>query len=146
MGRSLTAAVVAGALVGAMAETPAQTTVPAGLWLTQGGDAKVRISTCGGGGVCGFIAWLKNPKDPQTGKPVADSNNPDPAKRTRPLMGVQLLLGLRPDGPNRWSGQIYNADDGQVYRGNITVLGPASLKIEGCVLAICGSETWTRTK
>jgi uncharacterized protein (DUF2147 family) len=52
---------------------------------------------------------------------------------------------MKPAGPNKWSGQIYNADDGKTYAGNVSVSGPANLKVEGCVGgALCGSENWTR--
>ena len=53
---------------------------------------------------------------------------------------------MRPDGPEKWSGRIYNADDGQSYDSHITVAGTDTLKIEGCVGALCGGETWTRAK
>ena len=40
-----------------------------GIWLTQAGDAKVRVSKCGGG-ICGVVVWLRDPIDPATGKPA----------------------------------------------------------------------------
>jgi uncharacterized protein (DUF2147 family) len=49
-----------------------------GIWLTQAGDAKIRVGKCGGG-VCGVVAWLKAPIDPATGKPAIDDKNPNPA-------------------------------------------------------------------
>jgi uncharacterized protein (DUF2147 family) len=52
---------------------------------------------------------------------------------------------MRPSGANKWSGQIYNADDGNSYASNIAVSGPDRLRVEGCVGALCGGETWTRT-
>ena len=30
-----------------------------GIWLTQAGDAKVRVSKCGGG-ICGVVVWLRD--------------------------------------------------------------------------------------
>jgi uncharacterized protein (DUF2147 family) len=33
-----------------------------------------------------------------------------------------------------WSGQIYNAEDGKTYTGNITAQGPNALKLEGGAL------------
>ena len=48
------------------------------LWLTQAGDARVRVSKCGGG-ICGVIVWLSEPIDPATGKPPVDDKNPNPA-------------------------------------------------------------------
>jgi uncharacterized protein (DUF2147 family) len=116
---------------------------PTGVWLTQQGDAKVKVSKCGGG-ICGVIVWLRDPIDSATGKPATDSKNPNPALARRPMIGLPLFSGMRPSGPGKWSGQIYNADDGSMYASNITVPGPGSLRVEGCVGALCGGETWTR--
>ena len=114
-----------------------------GIWLTQAGDAKVRVSKCGGG-ICGEVVWLKDPINPTTGKPQVDDKNPNPALARRPMIGLPLFRNMRPSGPNRWSGQIYNADDGNSYASNISVSGPDTLKVEGCVGAFCGGESWTR--
>jgi uncharacterized protein (DUF2147 family) len=114
-----------------------------GIWLTQAGDAKVRVSKCGAG-ICGVIVWLRDPISPTTGKPEVDDKNPNPALAKRPMIGLGLFSGMRPTGPNKWSGQIYNADDGQSYASNISLSGPDSLRVEGCVGAFCGGETWSR--
>jgi uncharacterized protein (DUF2147 family) len=115
-----------------------------GIWLTQAGDAKVRVSKCGQG-ICGVIVWLKDPIDPATGKPQVDDKNPNPALAKRPMKGLPLFMGMRAAGPNKWSGQIYNADDGNNYASNISVSGPDALRVEGCVAVLCGGETWTRS-
>jgi uncharacterized protein (DUF2147 family) len=115
-----------------------------GIWLTQAGDAKVRVSKCSGG-ICGVVVWLREPINPATGKPQVDDKNPNPALANRPIIGLALFGGMRPSGPNRWSGQIYNADDGRSYASNISVSGPDSLTVEGCVGVFCGGETWTRS-
>jgi uncharacterized protein (DUF2147 family) len=115
-----------------------------GIWLTQAGDAKVRVSKCGGG-ICGAVIWLKDPIDPATGKPQIDDKNPNPALAKRPMIGLPLFMGMRASGPNKWSGPIYNADDGNSYASNISVSGPDTLRVEGCVGALCGGETWSRT-
>jgi uncharacterized protein (DUF2147 family) len=117
---------------------------PDGIWLTQAGDAKVRVSKCGGG-VCGVVVWLKDPIDPATGKPQVDDKNPNPALAKRPIIGLPLFAGMRPAGPNKWSGQIYNADDGKSYASSVSVAGPDTLKVEGCVGGFCGGETWSRS-
>jgi uncharacterized protein (DUF2147 family) len=114
-----------------------------GIWLTQAGDAKVRVSKCGGG-ICGVVIWLKEPIDPATGKPQIDDKNPNPALAKRPIIGLSLFAGMRTAGPNKWSGRIYNADDGKTYASNISVAGPSTLRVEGCVGAFCGGEDWTR--
>ncbi|QPF91166.1 DUF2147 domain-containing protein [Bradyrhizobium commune] len=121
----------------------AQSAEASGTWLTQAGDARVKISKCGGG-ICGVIVWLREPMDTATGQPATDSKNPNPALARRPMIGLPLFSGMQPAGPNKWSGQIYNADDGSMYASSITVTGADSLRIEGCVGALCGGESWTR--
>lgn len=123
----------------------AQTLEPAGVWLTQAGDAKVRVSKCSSG-ICGVIVWLREPTDSATGKPATDNKNPNPALATRPMIGLPLFSGMQPTGPNSWSGQIYNADDGNTYVSHISVSDAGSLRVEGCVGALCGGETWTRAR
>ena len=115
-----------------------------GIWLTQAGDARVRVSKCGGG-ICGVIVWLRARIDPATGKPAVDDKNPNPALARRPMIGLPLFSGMRPVGPNKWSGQIYNADDGNSYASSVSLAGPGSLRVEGCVGALCGGETWTQS-
>jgi uncharacterized protein (DUF2147 family) len=117
---------------------------PEGIWLTQAGDAKVRVSRCGAG-ICGVVVWLREPIDPTTGKPQVDDKNPNPALARRPIIGLSLFSGMRAAGPNQWSGQIYNADDGKTYASKISVSGPGTLKVEGCVGAFCGGEEWSRS-
>src|SRR5258708_6448305 len=114
-----------------------------GIWLTQAGDARVRVSKCSGG-ICGVVIGLKQPIDPATGKPQIDDKNPNPALAKRPMIGLPLFTGMHATGPGKWSGQIYNADDGSIYASNVTVSGPDTLRVEGCMGAFCGGETWTR--
>jgi uncharacterized protein (DUF2147 family) len=115
-----------------------------GIWLTQAGDAKVRVRKCGEG-ICGVIVWLKDPISPATGKPQVDDKNPNPALAMRPMIGLALFTGMLPSGPNQWSGRIYNADDGNTYASNVSVSGSGMLRVEGCVGALCGGESWTRS-
>ncbi|MCP3463715.1 MULTISPECIES: DUF2147 domain-containing protein [unclassified Bradyrhizobium] len=134
--------VLSAALFGAPSAR-AQSADASGTWLTQAGDARVKVSKCGGG-ICGVIVWLKEPYDTATGQPASDSKNPNPALARRPLIGLPLFNGMQATGPNKWSGQIYNADDGSMYASNISVTGTDTLRVEGCVGALCGGETWTR--
>lgn len=114
-----------------------------GIWLTQAGDARVHVSKCGGG-ICGVIVWLKDPINPATGKPQVDDKNPNPSLARRPMIGLPLFIGMHASGPNRWSGQIYNADDGSTYASNVSLVAADTLKVEGCMGAFCGGENWTR--
>ena len=62
---------------------------PRGTWLTAEGDAHIRVAPCGSDTYCGSVAWLKSPIDPETGLPRIDKNNPDAAKRGRPIVGTR---------------------------------------------------------
>jgi len=118
---------------------------PSGIWLTQAGDARIQVSRCGAG-ICGRIVWLRDPIDSRTGQPHVDDKNPNPALKQRPIVGLSILIGMRPSGPAKWSGQIYNSDDGETYTAHVTVQNDATLDVQGCVGGgmICGGETWTR--
>src|SRR3954465_3990968 len=124
----------------AMAQTAGS---PMGVWLTQAGDAKVRVSKCGDA-ICGVVGWLREPVNPATGQPMVDDKNPNPALAKRPMIGLPLFTNMRIAGPNKWSGHIYNADDGGTYASSISLTGPDALRVEGCVAMLCGSESWTR--
>ena len=121
----------------------AQSTEPTGIWLTEKGDARVKIAKCGSG-ICGAIVGLKDPIDRATGKPQVDDKNPNPALRKRPVIGISLFIGMHASGPGKWSGRIYNADDGGIYVSHVAFTGGNTLRVEGCVGIICGGETWTR--
>src|SRR3979490_2917041 len=116
---------------------------PSGTWLTQAGDARVRVSKCGSG-ICGVIIGLREPIDPATGKPQVDDKNPNPALKKRPMIGLPLFSGMCSTGPGKWSGQIYNADDGSTYASNVSVTGAATPPGERRLGAICGGAGWTR--
>ncbi len=110
---------------------------PAGDWLVEDGTARIRVVQCGSA-YWGVISWTKD-------APGKDENNPDPALRNRSVLGIPILIGMKPAG-NRWEGQVYNAQDGSTYKSNISLLSPDVLKIQGCVLGgiFCGGENWTR--
>ena len=132
-----------GLLAGAQPVSAQSASNPSGLWLTQAGDSRIRISRCGAS-YCGTVAALTDPIDPKTGKPQADEHNPNPALVNRPIIGIRLFSDMRPNGSNKWSGHIYDADDGRTYESNISVVGADTLRIEGCVGSFCGGENWSR--
>jgi len=119
---------------------------PTGTWITEGGQAKVRIAACSNA-LCGTIVALQEPNDRETGRPKTDKNNPDVARRGRPIIGVEIVLGMKPNGTtNKWTGQVYNAEDGRIYTGALTLQDANTLKLEGCILGgiICKAQTWNR--
>ena len=118
--------------------TPAFAASPKGDWLVEDKSAIIRIDSCGSA-LCGAIVWAKK----QDG---VDENNPDPAKRSRPIMGLQLLLGMKPGSDGRWDGDIYNPENGKTYTSRMWLKSDDTLRVEGCVLGfLCGGQDWTRT-
>jgi uncharacterized protein (DUF2147 family) len=118
---------------------------PSGTWLTGDGRAKIQIDRCGANQhlVCGKVVWLKVPTN-EGGAPRTDVKNPDPKKRARPVLGLQLIDGLKPDD-SKYSGQIYNIEEGKTYEVSLERESEAELSVSGCLLKIlCGSQTWTR--
>jgi uncharacterized protein (DUF2147 family) len=116
---------------------PALAADPAGEWLVEDGSARIWIANCGRS-LWGVIGWERTP-----GK---DTENPDPAKRARPTLGIPILIDMKPAGAGKWAGQIYNARNGKMYQANISLQSDKALKVRGCVLGglFCGGETWSR--
>jgi uncharacterized protein (DUF2147 family) len=130
-------------ILNGVSATGAQEATATGLWLTQKGDARIQVSNCGSA-LCGKVVWLKDAIDPQTGGPQTDDKNPNPALKTRSMIGVQLFIGMNPSGPGSWAGRIYNADDGGTYESKVKLLSATQLNVEGCLGAFCGGEVWTK--
>lgn len=139
---ALTAALILSGIAAAAAG-PAQD--PSGTWLTQDGRAKIRIDRCGPGAgqVCGKVVWLKVATT-ETGAPRTDLKNPDPKKRGRPVLGLPLIEGLKAED-SKFSGEIYNIEEGKTYQVSLERESGSELSVSGCLLKIlCGSQTWTR--
>ncbi len=111
---------------------------PTGDWRVAEGVANIRVAECNGA-MWGVVAWEKKPGG-------IDQNNPDVSKRSRPTLGMPILLEMKKKAEkDEWEGQVYNAKDGKTYDSTIKLVSPDQLEIEGCVLGfLCGGETWTR--
>lgn len=144
MGRCAVAAILLAAASRSPTAAPAD---PSGTWLTEDGRARVRIERCGAtlNQICGYVVWMNQTID-ANGKPFRDEHNPDPAKRPRPLLGHQLLMGLTPTAEGRFDGQIYNAENGKFYQISLWRETSDQLKVKGCMLALfCATQTWIGT-
>ncbi|MBW3558553.1 MAG: DUF2147 domain-containing protein [Proteobacteria bacterium] len=96
-----------------------------GDWMTEGGQAKVRIGPCEGqpAQLCGRFV---NPK-------------------TGGLAKTAFLTGFKPSGANKWGGgKIANPQDGKTYNSKMTLNPNGTLSVSGCVLVICKAQTWRR--
>ena len=110
---------------------------PIGEWLIEGGEGRVRVEECGDN-LCGYVSGAKKFGE-------KDRNNPNPALRNRSIIGVPVLIDMKPKG-NRWSGRVYNVKDGKNYGASMSLKGADALRIEGCAFGglICGGQTWSR--
>src|SRR5580700_3908933 len=117
---------------------PALAADPTGDWKVADGVANIRVAECNGS-MWGAVAWEKTPGG-------RDINNPDPSKKSRPTLGMPILIDMKKKAAgDQWEGQVYNAKDGQFYSSTIKPVGSDQLEIQGCVLGfLCGGETWSR--
>jgi uncharacterized protein (DUF2147 family) len=124
---------------GAMADDATGTWIT---WIMASGKVTVNVSSCGDA-LCGRVVALKKPLD-KYGKPKVDHKNPNPALRSRPVIGLALLSDMKPSGENKWAGYIYNPDDGRTYTAKVTLNGN-TMKVKGCVIGfICQSKIFLR--
>ena len=134
----------AGLLILSSASVPAAPVT--GYWFTHKAKSMVRITRCGAG-LCGRIVWLRKALNSR-GRPVRDARNRDKRYRGRRVLGLRTFSRLAPSGPGRWSGLMYNPDDGHTYKASLTLLSAGSIRVEGCRVGggICGGRRWTRAK
>ncbi len=94
--------------------------------------------------LCGTLAWLKDPYD-NAGHPSRDTKNPNPALRSRPMLGLPFITDLKRADTGRWvAGKVYDADTGVTYTAKTHIHADGTLKFEGCVLMFCGARVWHR--
>jgi uncharacterized protein (DUF2147 family) len=112
-----------------------------GRWLTPVQHGVIEITTCGDT-ICGHVVSSDTLKaDPS----LKDVHNKDAALRARPVKGLTMLAGFT-GGPKEWKGgTAYNPDDGNTYKGSLTLADANTLKVTGCVVfPLCKTQTWTR--
>lgn len=112
-----------------------------GRWLTPAKDSVIEIAPCGPK-MCGRVAKILRP-DP---KGVAnDVKNPNPAFRSRPILGLAILSDFTEAG-SQWSGTIYDPRNGKSYRSNVARNPDGTLKVQGCIAFFCQTQTWTKAQ
>ena len=111
-----------------------------GLWLTQNERSVINIEECDEG-VCGNVYWIIE------GGMQKDSNNPDEAKRDTPMCGLKILWGFEKEEEGVWeSGNIYKADDGDLYSAELTIQEDGTLEVHGYIgLSFIGkTQVWNK--
>ena len=105
-----------------------------GVWRTEKGW-KVKLYKCGGS-YCGKVVGGTNAKDVK---------NPNKALRSRRMVGVRMIWGMKKSGDS-YAGKLYNPNDGKTYTGKISKITGSSMRLSGCVLGglICKGQTWRK--
>jgi uncharacterized protein (DUF2147 family) len=125
-----------------------------GVWNNEEKDGKIEIYQCGDR-YCGKVVWAKEPNYPEgskegtPGTPRLDHNNPDPALRKTPIIGLVIMRDFTFAGDETWSGgMVYDPKNGKTYRGKVTLASPRELKLRGFVgIPLFGrTTTWTRVQ
>ncbi len=113
-----------------------------GNWVTKEKDAVIKIAPCGAA-LCGSIA--KYLVTPPKGADQRDVNNPDKSKRSRKLLGSNVLINLVPDG-DKYKGTIYDARNGRSYRSVIYKGTSGNLVVKGCLGPLCQTQNWAPSR
>ncbi len=142
MGKWLINVMAGAALMLSALPAQAMAAGPEGTWIMNNGKVTVRVSYCGGEKLCATIVGLAKPtyKD---GTPKIDKHNPNPALRSRRVIGLTIISGMQPAGANHWKGQIYNADDGGTYRSSADLSGD-TMVVKGCWGPFCKNMNFKR--
>ena len=117
-----------------------------GQWKLEDGTAIVEVYKSGDV-YNGKIVWLSEPTE-EDGTPAKDTNNPDPKLRSREILGLNMLHGLKKDGSKYAGGKIYDPGNGKTYNCSMQVSGDV-LKVRGSLDArglLGRTMDWFRVK
>ena len=120
---------------------------PEGLWYAEGGAAEVEVFPCEGE-LCGKVVWLRSPLG-EDGCELRDDKNPDASLRSRDIVGLVVLTGLKPDDDDHaaWrGGTIYDPASGHTYSCIARLESDNRLFLRGYLgIRLLGrTTTWTR--
>ena len=87
-----------------------------GTWLTQDGSSRVQFRSCAQN-QCGYIVWLREPVDPETGKARQDKFNSNDSLKSRSLVGLLMITDIAATTAGAWEATLYNPRDGNSYKG-----------------------------
>jgi uncharacterized protein (DUF2147 family) len=113
---------------------------PIGLWKGQDGTFEMFDSE---GKLSARIVALNEPKTAE-GKEKTDIYNPDPKKRSHPIVGLIFISGFT---NTRWeNGTVYDPKSGKTYSCFMELQGPDKIKVRGFIgIALMGRNYfWTR--
>lgn len=141
-------------LLGAQVAVAQQFHIVNGTWITKE-LSEITIEPCEQG-LCGSITHIVVPPDiiEQYGADALaelegdfrDANNEDPALRDRPVLGLTILVLTEQVDATRYSGKVYNPQDGKTYDGFVDIVDGDNVILSGCIAwgTICQGEDWVR--
>ena len=134
---------------GPAAVASAAATSPDGIWYDKDQSAIIKFHPCTDGATsyCGTVVWLKEPNEAD-GTPKLDMLNKDPAKKGKPMIGLDVFTKMTEDD-DHWKGKAYNAEDGKTYDVTVAVKTDATpndvADVRGCLLGfLCRTEQFKR--
>ena len=116
---------------------------PIGLW--KGEDATFEMFESDGK-LSAKIVALSEPKTSE-GKEKTDIHNPDPTKRSHPIIGLVFIRGFAEKSNTRWEdGRVYDPKSGKTYSCIMDLQGPHKIKVRGFIgIELIGRDyIWTR--
>ena len=94
------------------------------------------------GSLAGRVAEILDTKDGPN--PACDKCKG--ALHGKPIKGMVILWGLKPDAAGKWSGgRVLDPENGKDYKARIELLdGGRKLGMSGCIAFICRQQVWIR--
>lgn len=127
-------ALVVGVLLAGAPVDAQKPLTPTGIWQSPGGNTRLRIAPCGPH-ICGRVHW------------ASERAKADAARAGHPkLVGMQLFEDFRRTGPDSFEGRVFVPDINRSFNGRLTMTGPRTIEVRGCLAGRlgCRTETWTR--
>ena len=122
---------------------------PVGTWTTIDDETKkpksvVRIVESNGV----YSGMVEKIFDPAKQDSKCDECAGDDPRKGKPVVGMTILTGLKPDGDNVYAGgTILDPANGKTYNAKVTVIeGGRKLEMRGSVLFIGRTQTWVRAE
>ena len=122
-----------------------------GYWLSEEGDAQIRIYKKTNNKYYGKICWLETPNN-DDGTPKVDEENPDEKLRNRKTLGLEILKSFKFDDDDKeWEGgTIYDPESGTTYKAYMWFEdgNTSKLNLRGYIgFSLIGrTSEWTREK
>ena len=68
------------------------------------------------------------------------------ANKDKPIKGMVILWGLKPDGASHWSGgRVLDPENGKTYKSKLELMdGGRKLGMSGCIAFFCRQQVWIR--